>query len=57
MSKDVECCGGEEEGVVYRRLPGKGRWSTFQSMDNLGSREVKKFSLHKQLTKTHVHYI
>lgn len=24
VSKDVECCGGEDDGLVYSRLPGKG---------------------------------
>uniref|UniRef100_A0A673TE79 Usherin n=1 Tax=Suricata suricatta TaxID=37032 RepID=A0A673TE79_SURSU len=23
VSKDLECCGGEEDGMVYRRLPGR----------------------------------
>lgn len=35
MNKDLECCGGEEEGMVYSRLPGKEPLSTFQSVEIL----------------------
>lgn len=30
VSIDLECCGGEEEGMAYSRLPGKEPLSTFQ---------------------------
>lgn len=35
VNKDLECCGGEEEGMVYSRLPGKEPLSTFQSVEIL----------------------